>query len=150
MKKETKKWIGGFITATILFSGISGITYKVNEKEDIKVIEKEELKISHEQDTWIRALEWCESQGKVTAINPNDKDGTPSYYSFQFKPSTFKYYGEKYSVINSKLDDESIKELLKKRELQELIVKNMLLDKSVNFRQQFPACVKKLGLPPKT
>jgi hypothetical protein len=103
--------------------------------------------LTHQQRVWINALEWCESKGDHGAINPNDVDNTPSYYSFQFKPSTFKYYGEKYSVIESGLSQSSINQKIKSHELQREIVANMLNDRTVNMRQQFPACVRSLGLP---
>lgn len=148
MKNETKKWIGGFVSAWIIVGIIFGIkvsAIKEKKAEEIKVVE---AKVTHAQDTWIRALEWCESNGNPGAVNPKDKDGTPSYYSFQFKPETFRYYGEMYSVIEKELTHEEIMELIRDREIQKTIVEHMVLDKRVNFRQQFPACTKKLGLPP--
>lgn len=103
--------------------------------------------LSHQQKVWLGALEWCESKGIPASVNPNDVDNTPSYYSFQFKPSTFKYYGEKYGVIKSGFSDKALAEKLKDHSLQQEIVANMLNDKSVNMRKQFPACVRSLGLP---
>lgn len=103
--------------------------------------------LTHQQQVWVNALEWCESKGNHGAINPNDVDNTPSYYSFQFKPSTFKYYGEKYDIINTGLPQAELNEKLKSHTLQREIVANMLNDRTVNMRQQFPACVRSLGLP---
>lgn len=148
MKKETKKWIGGFGTCAILVGIVYGIIFFTTKKEEKIIVQVEEPKISHQQEIWISALEWCESNGNVNAINPKDKDGTPSYYSFQFKPETFKYYGEMYWVIEPGLKDEEIMERIKDNQTQRTIVENMVLDKAVDFRQQFPACTKKLGLPP--
>jgi len=94
---------------------------------------------SSAQEAWIDKLERCESSGNPKAINPKDTDGTPSYGSFQFKPSTFKMYSKRYGVEGQLMD----------RSAQREIVVNMLDDKAVRWRNEFPACVKKLGLPPK-
>lgn len=114
-------------------------------------VKAEEIKpkLSHRQQVWLGALEWCESRGIQTAINEIDLDGTPSYYSFQFKPDTFKMYGEKYSVIEKGKSREEIMELLKEYDLQKQIVENMILDPNIRWERQFPWCVKKLGRPPK-
>lgn len=117
----------------------------------VQVLEEKQVSaydsLNHQQQVWLGALEWCESKGIQSSINPNDVDNTPSYYSFQFKPSTFKYYGEKYEVIPEGLSDKVIAEKIKDHFLQREIVSNMLNDKSVNMRKQFPACVRSLGLP---
>lgn len=97
-----------------------------------------QVQLSHQQEVWLHALEWCESRGVNTAINPKDKDGTPSYYAFQFKPKTFELFAEKYGV-SGKLSD---------YEAQKQIVSNMIKDKSVKWEQQFPDCVRRLGRPP--
>jgi len=105
--------------------------------------------LSHRQEVWRYVLEWCESRAVHTAINEVDKDGTASYYAFQFKPGTFRYYGELYGVIPKGLDQAALMEALKSYELQKEIVGYMILDPSVNWYQQFPDCVRKYGLPPK-
>ncbi len=106
--------------------------------------------LSNRQESWINALEWCESNGDSSAINPEDLDGTPSYGSFQFKPETMIGYGIKYGIWNKDINQDNFftDNLLMMRDLQREIVENMVIDKTVNFRQQFPACTKKLGLPP--
>lgn len=87
---------------------------------------------------WIDALAQCESGGKWTALNPMDLDGTASKGKFQFKESTFKNFAKKYKIKTTSIwnGDE-----------QELIVREMIKDKSVNLRQQFPDCVRRFGLP---
>lgn len=106
---------------------------------------------THAQNVWLHALEWCESGGNRSSINPKDKDGTPSYYSFQFKPSTFKYLSIKYKILEpSKLDTkEELMVELKNYDNQYNVVASMIQDKSTKWRTQFPGCVAKLGLPPK-
>lgn len=106
-------------------------------------------RFSHQQETWIAALEWCESNGVNTAVNWYDKDGTASYYAFQFKPGTLRYFGEKYGVIEKGKSDAEIMELLKKYEVQRAIVEYMVEDPGTNWKQQFPDCTRKLGRPPR-
>lgn len=101
------------------------------------------------RDLWIHNLEMCESSGNNDAVNWYDKDGTASYYAFQFKPSTFRYYGEKYKVINKGKNQAQIMQLLHDYSLQKKIVQHMVEDKSVRWNREFPDCVKKHGLPPK-
>lgn len=96
---------------------------------------------SHRQETWIAALEWCESRGDNSAINPKDLDGTPSYGAFQFKPSTLDYYAGMYGVATTTLMD---------YDTQLAVVRQMVLHRDeIRWDRQFPWCVKKLGLPPK-
>lgn len=55
----------------------------------------EQKDLKHRQEVWISALEWHESRGRNSALNPKDRDGTPSYSNFQWKPSTFIGYAKK-------------------------------------------------------
>jgi len=110
---------------------------EANKAVDIPPIQ--EPSITHQQETWIRALEWCESNGSVEAINPKDLDDTPSYGAFQFKPSTFDYFAKLYDVSGELMD----------REAQYQIVKNMVLNRDkIAWSRQFSSCVRKLGYPP--
>jgi hypothetical protein len=96
---------------------------------------------THAQETWIRALEWCESNGRAEAINPNDLDNTPSYGAFQFKPETFVGFNKKYGLTGELMD----------REAQYRIVVRMVLDPDrIAFDKQFPDCTRRLGFPPKS
>ncbi len=106
---------------------------------------------THAQTVWLHALEWCESGGNKNAINPEDKDHTPSYYSFQFKPSTFKAYALKYGILKKEDVDTSVKlmEQLKNYNNQFQVVSSMINDKTIKWRSQFPGCISKLGLPPR-
>ena len=113
------------------------------------VIVDEEPQLTHEQIVWIYALEWCESRGQVGAINEKDLDGTPSYYSYQFKPGTFRGYGELYGVIEEGYSNEEIMTMISSWDLQRQIVEHMVLDETVQWERQFPGCVKKIGRPPK-
>lgn len=100
--------------------------------------------LTHAQEVWISALEWCESRGKPTAINKVDRDGTPSYYSFQFKPSTFDMFAAKYGIEGT-IDSHAA---------QRAIVEAMVLDPEITDAEwrdrQFPDCIsRKIGLPPR-
>lgn len=98
---------------------------------------------------WINALEWCESNGDNTAINKIDRDGTASYYAFQFKPSTFRGYATQYGIIEKGVDDMELMELLADYELTRSTVWRMMQDPAVRFENQFPDCVRKhIGHPP--
>ena len=102
--------------------------------------------LTRQQETWVSALRWCESRGVDTAVNKRDRDGTPSYGAFQFKPSTYAYFARKYGMASTTdyMNAEAQKE----------IVGRMLLDKDISDRQlrtqQFPDCIQRvIGLPPR-
>lgn len=97
------------------------------------------LKGSEDQEEWLEDLIHCESRGNPGAINPVDLDGTPSYGLLQFKPSTFTGYRKQYGLPEAELMDP---------EAQKETVRHMMRDPGVNWNQQFPACVKRLGWPP--
>lgn len=106
--------------------------------------------LTHAQEVWISALEWCESRAKPEAVNPIDRDGTASYYCLQFKPSTFRSLGERYGVIDKGQSDSAIMSLMPDCELQRAIVRGMIKDTTTDWPQQFPVCVlEKIGPPPR-
>lgn len=96
--------------------------------------------LSHQQTAWLGALEWCESGGKPSAINPKDRDNTPSYGILQFKPSTFTLFAKE-DGLASTTD-------YMNPDAQEAIVTQMILRRNVNWSQQFPVCTGILGTPP--
>lgn len=103
----------------------------------------------HRRETWLSALEWCESRGRNDAINPEDKDGTASYYSYQFKPKTFRHYGVKYELIPTSTTDAEIMKLMQNYDLMRDIVRHMIDDPAVKWEGEFPDCVlRKVGRPP--
>ncbi len=90
-------------------------------------------------DSWIHDLRGCESGYHDEALNPKDSDGTRSVGRFQFKDVTFYGFAKKYGIkVTSVWNGDE----------QEQILRRMIPDKSVNFKMQFPDCVKKYGLPP--
>jgi len=104
-----------------------------------EVVCEGEAYASPKQEEWIKKLEICESSGNPKAINPKDRDGTPSYGSFQFKPSTFDMYSKRYGTLGKLMD----------RKSQYEIVVRMMDDPAVRWQNEFPDCVRKLGTPPK-
>lgn len=106
---------------------------------------------THRQMVWIYALEFCESSGNNNAVNPKDRDGTPSYYAFQWKPDTFIYYASKrYKIIRDDLEFADYMNLMSDYDLQLEIIKRMVGERDkIKWLNEFPVCVKKLGLPPK-
>lgn len=137
MKKTTKFVIGLAVLVIILTLG----PWKVLKGVEVIEIEKVD-QLSYQQRAWLGALMWCESKGNPDAVNPKDLDNTPSWGILQFKPGTFYNFGLLYGIDTSKgyMDPDT----------QIKIVEQMILKGNVKWSQQFPACVRKLGNPPKT
>jgi len=137
-----KRYIPYAITIIIILIATYTTDYLVSRITSVEYtgFQNEEPTLSHAQDTWMRALEWCESNGIPDAVNPEDLDMTPSYGSWQFKPSTLDYFAEKYGIATTTVMD---------RNVQEKVLTQMILHRDeINWHQQFPWCVKKLGIPP--
>lgn len=135
--------IGAFMTLMILgyaqrAGGISSVKAEATTSE--KEIALKKTLGTPEQESWLKKLEMCESSGRPDAINAVDLDGTPSYGLLQFKPSTFEAFKKAYGIEGELMDPEA----------QRAIVRKMMSDPSVKWHIQFPACTRKLGLPPLT
>lgn len=139
--KQKGSAVIAIIMAVTIASAITSIGTKASAVQyTFKEPQKELPKLSHQQDTWKRALEWCESSGYTDAVNKEDLDGTPSFGSWQFKPSTLDYFAKKYSIATTTVMD---------REVQDVVLTQMILHRNeIDWNKQFPWCVKKLGLPP--
>lgn len=94
--------------------------------------------LSPAQVIWLAKLMQCESGIKANAVNPNDLDNTPSYGILQFKPSTYEPEAAKLGLSDDYMDPNG----------QVTIVSNWIIKGGIDWTRQFPACVKKLGLPP--
>lgn len=133
------------LTAIVLMGWVAPMIVSVTYEAPKKVL----LKINHEQETYIAALEWCESRGVVTAVNPNDLDNTPSYYSWQWKPSTFKYFGVKYKILPEQITDAEATKVMTDYAMQRRVIEQMVLHRDqIEWAKQFPGCTKKIGFPP--
>jgi len=125
------------ITGMALHSLLKGTEVTYTAPETVVVTP---APLTSEQQAWLGALEWCESGGNPKAINPKDSDGTPSYGILQFKPGTFRTFAGIYGLSTSTS--------YMNRDEQVAIVTQMVVRNGVNWHQQFPACVARLGLPP--
>ncbi len=96
--------------------------------------------LSAPQMIWLARLMNCESGIKVSAINPNDLDNTPSYGILQFKPGTYRTFAVKYGLASTTDYMNPVEQIA--------IVEHWILEPEVDWTQQFPACVARLGLPP--
>lgn len=123
------------------------ICFAMLTPEEVEVVKYNQFILA--RDAWIQRLRMCESSGIDEKINPKDTDGTPSYYAFQFKPSTFRMYAIRYKLISKFTPNSEIMKMIRSYEIQKEIVEKMIEDPKVKWRNEFPACVKKLGYPPK-
>lgn len=155
MRQCRMAWHRGFQSGWLVSGVIMGIIFLIIIGNFLLVrmpveAKKTEPILNHRLEVWITALEWCESAGIPEAINPRDRDGTPSYYSFQWKPSTFRQYGERYGLFEKGLSEQQIEALMKNYEMSREIVRRMVDDPKVVWENEFPICIaKKVGLPPR-
>ncbi len=118
--------------------------------EDWSKIGVMQCELTHAQTAWRYSLEFHESKAKESALNPKDKDGTPSYSYFQFKPDTVKLYGVKYKMIPENLSEKEYIELTKNLEFITEVVTRMICDKDVVWKNEFPDVTQRfIGYPPK-
>ena len=134
MKKTLYMLLAVLWTATV----IGAIQLGNITREVVQPAIQKHSRLSHPQQAWLGALEWCESRGKPEAINPQDRDNTPSYGILQFKPSTFDSFAKAYHITGALMNPKS----------QEAIVTEMILRGGIDWHQQFPDCSARLGMPP--
>lgn len=136
---------------TAFLTTILAVPLKISGSASDVSRETTQAPLDHKLETWLSALEWCESQGVGTAVNEVDLDGTPSYFWYQFKPGTFVAFGKQYGLLASSTTAASVLEKeMKDYELTREIVRRMARDPQVNLRKQFPDCInRKIGLPPR-
>lgn len=153
-----KKNIKFFVILTLVSAYIVGHyenQYKANADQLVTITTPQATVdiLTHKQRVYLGALEWCESQGEADIVNPKDRDNTPSYYYFQFKPDTFRGYGEKYKLIPKGKSTVEIMVLMKDHDLTIKIMEQLMLDPTVSNTEWrtslFPGCTKKLGNPPR-
>lgn len=123
-----------------LVLGAAAVRLLVGHPVAAAVVPAQAPLLTHQQTAWLGALEWCESRGNPKAINPKDRDNTPSYGILQFKPSTFSLFATLYGLASTTdyMDPDA----------QEAIVSQMIVRGGIRWSQQFPACTAKLGTPP--
>jgi hypothetical protein len=84
----------------------------------------------------------CESKWNPNAINPKDRDGTPSYGLLQFKPGTLYSEAKRYGILED-IERGEIMNLIYDPQVQidvaiEMIKHNLHSEKF--WLQQFPGC----------
>lgn len=100
--------------------------------------------LSPAQMIWLSKLMVCESGVKEHALNPADSNGLPSRGILQFQDATFRGFTKLYGISTTL---ESPKAEIAEAQVQ--IVTHWLLNPgSVKWENQFPNCVKQLGVPP--
>lgn len=134
------KKIALFLLITALALLLTALIIAPTEVEALPAEQPPKQELSYQQKVWLGALQWCESKGNPEAVNPKDRDNTPSYGLLQFKPSTFTYYQKRYGTPagTGYMDPDA----------QLAIVEQMILRGDVKWSQQFPECTKKIGKPP--
>ena len=134
-----KKYTYAFVVFVLFL--LIGAAHNTAVKESKKVEKIEQppvVTLTRPQRAWLGALEWCESRGVATAVNPKDRDNTPSYGLLHFKPSTLALFEKQYGITGDIMNPDT----------QEKIVEQMILRGGIDWHQQFPECTRKLGLPP--
>lgn len=128
----------------------SPVPPSIDPQSQLAIAAPLEVIVVQNKDDWLDDLERCESSGNPNAVNLVDKDGTASYGPYQFKPETLAVYGVKYGYL---LVGTTPEELLQsgrifERDLQRDVVRGMTIDADVDLTNEFPDCVRKLGMPP--
>ena len=119
----------------------NSLTLGMNFSSYSEVIDPERI------NSLIDQLGICESGNNQLAINPVDKDGTPSCGRFQFKRLTWKYYIIKYNLFGwQNWEAEDFENALWSGDVQKIVVEKMFVDPDVNLLWEFPDCSKKLNL----
>lgn len=131
--------IGYIILSWLLIRPLSA-KESLNETKEVQtIVYVEKPHLSSAQIIWLARLMDCESGINANAINPIDLDGTASLGILQFKTGTFNTWAQKYKI----------EEELMSPEAQVSIVTQWILNPgTVDWTNEFPGCVAKLGLPP--
>lgn len=149
----------------MLAEGLSTTTHRIPMRKIPQIKKKFLLPYATTtRDLWVNKMIICESGGDTGAINPKDLDGTPSYGTLQFKPATFWMYSDRYGIVKRlwgeeegqeyplfKLSDGSVGtkyEAMMDPVYQVRIIRGMMNDDKVKWRNEFPDCIRKHGLPP--
>lgn len=95
--------------------------------------------LSSAQILWLAKLMKCESGINTQAVNPIDLDGTSSLGLLQFKTATYAHFTGLYDIEGEIMDGTS---------QIDIVTRWLLNPGTVTWENQFPACVRLLGLPP--
>lgn len=117
------------------------------KKDPPKWESSEDSLLTADQLAWRDELAQCESSGDPLAVNPIDRDGTSSYGLYQFKPGTLIGISRAYLTIY--IDEKNVMQAIYDPIVQNAALAQMIHHRDeINWHQQFPACVARLGIPP--
>ena len=86
----------------------------------------------------------CESSNNPNALNPCDKDFTPSYGCLQFKPNTLKGFAQQYKLADTtQWDRADAINWTYDCAFEKTIFLKMLDDDKVIWTREFPDCYAK-------
>lgn len=142
----------GTIISGLLINNLKGITHAIPNEVEPQIIQSETFlpAITKEQEFWLAKLRNCESGNNSLALNKVDKNGRSSKSLYQFQDKTWRHYIQKYDLWNwREWDNADYENAIWDGWYQEMVIRKMLNDKNVNFKTEFPTCIKRLGLPPK-
>ncbi len=114
----------------------------------VEEVEKPKIEITRQQDTYLKALQYCESGGRVNVriVDSNNKHSTGV---LQFQNATFKAKGIQYGVLPKDITNEEVEKLVFNPETQELIA-HYILQNEPKGESNWYNCTKKLGQYPLT
>jgi hypothetical protein len=129
------------ISVLIVITAVAVIVFSSAKAPDAQPMPSQaELVVSFQQKVWLHALAWCESRGVRGAINPKDTDGRQKFGLLQFDIATLPAYRLKYNLPPADIMDY-------KAQIETALL--MINDPEVNPRKEWPACVRKIGPPPR-
>lgn len=115
------------------------------EPEDLKC----RVKTEGERTQWKLSLALCESGDNPLALNKIDVNGTSSIGQWQFQANSWKYRIRKYKLFNYKSwEPADWENTIFSKIHQEIVLDRMIDDPTVTWQNEFPTCIKRVGLPP--
>jgi len=83
-------------------------------------------------DKYLDTLAMCESGNNPNAINPVDRDGTPSLGRYQFKVGTFNYFSQVFKIATTSIFNGDEQRIIVRKMAQTLT--------KAQWARQFPDC----------
>ena len=117
MKKIKFVLVLAILAIAISKFGVSRLTY----------VRAEDSVLTHQQEVYIHAIEFCESHGKEN-IKIMDSNNRYSYGVLMFQVETFLREGKKYGIIDEDTTSKQGEKLIYNVDLQEKIAHQMLLN----------------------
>jgi hypothetical protein len=119
--------------------------YNAEDRDRGNEIKSTTTPLTHKQELWLFALEWCESRGD-TNIKIIDSNNKFSYGAFQFQMDTFLMYGKKYGILSEEITPEMAENgLIYDYDIQKTIARKMIED---GLGYHWKICYQKLGKYP--